>query len=122
MEINDQNIDPNHIEQEIPVQEDSKSSAQESSFVWTTKTTIVVIFILFISMVFYIYNSLHVAKAIKHREELKTSLKEFHSERISLESEITKASKQTQIAEKLRANGLQEITTPPIKITRDPKK
>ncbi len=122
MEINNQNIDQNDIEKEVPVQEEAPATSNETSFVWTTKTTVIVITILFLSMVFYIYNSLHVAKAIKHREELKTTLKEFHSERISLESEITNASKQTQIAEKLKENGLKEITTPPIKITRDAKK
>ncbi len=115
-------MDQNNPEIEIPTQDFDAQNQVENSFVWTTKTTVIVIFILFISMVFYIYNSLHVAKAIKHREELKTTLKEFHSERISLESEITNASKQTEIAEKLKDNGLKEITTPPIKITRDPKK
>ena len=66
--------------------------------------------------------SLHATKAIKRKEELKTTLKEFHSERISLESEITKSSKQTEIAERLKETGLKEITTPPIKLTRDAKK
>ncbi len=122
MEINNPNIEQNNPEIEIPDQDLNHQNQEEIPFVWTTKTTVIVIFILFISMVFYIYNSLHVAKAIKHREELKTTLKEFHSERISLESEITNASKQTQIAEKLKNNGLKEITTPPIKITRDTKK
>ena len=56
---------------------------------------------------------------VKKKEELKTSLKELHSERISLESEITNSSKQTEIAEKLKSTGLKELTSPPIKLTRD---
>jgi hypothetical protein len=72
-------------------------------------------------VLFYIYNSLHTAKAIKKKDELGKLLKELHSERISLESEITRASKQTQIAEKLKSTGLKEITSPPIKLTRERK-
>lgn len=72
-------------------------------------------------LLLYIYNSLHTAKAIKKKDELSKVLKELHSERISLESEITRASKQTQIAEKLKSTGLKEITTPPIKLTRERK-
>jgi hypothetical protein len=48
-------------------------------------------------------------------------LKELHSERISLESEITQASKQTRLAEQLEYKGLQEIRSPPKKIIRDRK-
>lgn len=121
MELNDQNIDDNNIEKEIPQQEEAPISS-ETQFVWTTKSTVKAIVILFLSMVFYIYNSLHATKAIKRKEELKTTLKEYHSERISLESEITKSSKQTEIAARLKETGLQEITTPPIKLTRDAKK
>ncbi len=121
MELNDQNIDESTIEKEIPQQEKSPISS-ENHFVWTTKSTVKAIVILFLTMVFYIYNSLHATKAIKRKEELKTTLKEYHSERISLESEITKSSKQTEIAERLKETGLKEITTPPIKLTRDAKK
>ncbi len=86
---------------------------------WTTLRVVKLIAILFPALIFYIYNSLHTAKAIKKKSELSKILKEYHSERISLESEITKASKQTQIAEKLKSTGLKEITSPPIKLTRD---
>jgi hypothetical protein len=121
MELNGKNIDDKTIEKEIPQQEEAPIS-NETQFVWTTKSTVKAIVILFLTMVFYIYNSLHATKAIKRKEELKTTLKEYHSERISLESEITNSSKQTEIAEKLKETGLKEITTPPIKLTRDAKK
>jgi hypothetical protein len=121
MELNDQNIDEINTEKEIPQQGDFNVS-NENQFVWSTKSTVKAIVVLFLTMVFYIYNSLHATKAIKRKEELKTTLKEFHSERISLESEITKSSKQTEIAERLKETGLKEITTPPIKLTRDAKK
>ncbi len=79
------------------------------------------VLIAFPVLVFYIYNSLHTAKAIKKKNELSASLKELHSERISLESEITQASKQSRIAEQLASKGLEEIKTPPKKIIRDRK-
>ncbi len=84
-------------------------------------TVIKYIAIAFPFLLLYIYNSLHTAKAIKKKDELSKLLKELHSERISLESEITRASKQTQIAEKLKSTGLKEITSPPIKLTRERK-
>jgi cell division protein FtsL len=71
--------------------------------------------------VFYIYNSLHTTKAIKKKDELSKQLKELHSERISLESEITQSSKQSEIAEKLKETGLKELSDPPIKIVREKK-
>ena len=59
--------------------------------------------------------------SIKTKNELSKTLKELHSERISLESEITQASKQTRLAEQLESKGIQEINTPPKKIVRDTK-
>ncbi len=76
---------------------------------------------LFPFLVFYIYNSLHTTKAIKKKDELSKQLKELHSERISLESEITQSSKQSEIAEKLKETGLKELSDPPIKIVREKK-
>jgi hypothetical protein len=45
-------------------------------------------------------------------------LKELHSERISLESQITNASKQSELSKRLEGSGLKEITTPPIKLVK----
>ena len=39
MELNDQNIDENNIEKEIPQQEDFNVS-NENQFVWSTKSTV----------------------------------------------------------------------------------
>ena len=72
----------------------------------------------FALMVFYIYNSHHANKAIRKKEELTKELKELHSERISLESQITNASKQSELSKRLEGSGLKEITTPPIKLVK----
>ncbi len=88
---------------------------------WNTWRIIKWVLIAFPILIFYIYNSLHTAKSIKTKNELSKTLKELHSERISLESEITQASKQTRLAEQLESKGLQEINTPPKKIIRDRK-
>ena len=79
------------------------------------------VLIAFPILIFYIYNSLHTAKSIKTKNELSKTLKELHSERISLESEIAQASKQTRLAEQLESKGILEINTPPKKIIRDRK-
>lgn len=88
---------------------------------WNTWRMIKWVLIAFPVLVFYIYNSLHAAKALKKKNELGKALKELHSERISLESEITQASKQTRLAEQLEYKGIQEISSPPKKIIRDRK-
>jgi cell division protein FtsL len=88
---------------------------------WNTWRMIKWVLIAFPILIFYIYNSLHTAKSIKKKNELSKTLKELHSERISLESEITQASKQTRLAEQLESKGLKEISTPPKKIIRDRK-
>ncbi len=72
----------------------------------------------FALMVFYIYNSHHANKAIRKKELLIKELKELHSERISLESQITNASKQSELSKRLEGSGLKEITTPPIKLVK----
>jgi hypothetical protein len=97
------------INQEVPSQN------------WNTWRMIKWVLIAFPILIFYIYNSLHTAKSIKAKNELSKTLKELHSERISLESEITQASKQTRLAEQLESKGIQEINTPPKKIIRDRK-
>jgi hypothetical protein len=86
---------------------------------WNTWRIIKWVLIAFPILIFYIYNSLHTAKALKKRNELNKVLKELHSERISLESEISQASKQTKIAEQMEHKGLKELTAPPKKIIRD---
>ena len=88
---------------------------------WNTWRMIKWVLIAFPILIFYIYNSLHTAKSIKTKNELSKTLKELHSERISLESEIAQASKQTRLAEQLESKGIQEINTPPKKIIRDRK-
>lgn len=86
---------------------------------WNTWRIIKWVLFAFPILIFYIYNSIHTAKSIKHKNELSKTLKELHSERISLESEITQASKQTRLAEQLESKGLKEISTPQKKIIRD---
>lgn len=73
-------------------------------------------FVAFLVMLFYIYNQHHANKALRNKEILIKELKDLHSEKISLESEVTNASKQSEIAEKLKASGLKELTKPPTKI------
>jgi hypothetical protein len=102
-------IENPEINQEVPSQN------------WNTWRIIKWVLIAFPILIFYIYNSLHTAKSIKAKNELSKTLKELHSERISLESEITQASKQTRLAEQLESKGIQEINTPPKKIIRDRK-
>lgn len=106
---------------DINNQETNQSPKGNSQERWNTWRIIKWVLIAFPILIFYIYNSLHTAKSIKRKNELSKTLKELHSERISLESEITQASKQTRLAEQLETKGLKEISTPPKKIVRDRK-
>ena len=102
--------DKPEISQELPIQENLNT--------WRIIKWVLIAFPI---LIFYIYNSLHTAKSIKTKNELSKTLKELHSERISLESEIAQASKQTRLAEQLESKGILEINTPPKKIIRDRK-
>ena len=73
-------------------------------------------FVAFVLILFYIYNQHHANKALRKKGMLIKELKDLHSEKISLESEVTKASKQSEIATRLKETGLKELVTPPIKI------
>lgn len=70
----------------------------------------------FLLMVFYIYNQHHANKALRKKDRLLKELKELHSEKISLESEITNASKQSELARRLMESGLKELREPPVKL------
>lgn len=107
----------------LKIKNDNPETSKEPPFQenWNTWRMIKWVLIAFPILIFYIYNSLHTAKSIKTKNELSKTLKELHSERISLESEIAQASKQTRLAEQLKSKGIQEINTPPKKIIRDRK-
>ncbi len=75
----------------------------------------------FLLMLLYIYNSGHANKGLRTKEKLTKELKELHSESISLESQITNASTQSALTQRLQGTGLKEITTPPTKLVRKKK-
>ncbi|MFN5890910.1 MAG: FtsL-like putative cell division protein, partial [Bacteroidota bacterium] len=72
----------------------------------------------FLLMLLYIYNSGHANKGLRTKEKLSKELKELNSESISLESQITNASTQSALTQRLQGTGLKEITTPPIKLVK----
>lgn len=72
----------------------------------------------FALMLFYIYNQHHANKGLRSKEKLTKELKELHSEKISLESELTNAGKQSELARRLKETGLKELTVPPVKLEK----
>lgn len=111
------------------MEEDIKSTQQEEATAEVQENTSVLAekysnpwlwvrfgFVAFTMMLIYIYNQHHANKALRKKDKLIKELKEMHSEKISLESEVTNASKQTEIAKKLQETGIKELTKPPIKI------
>ncbi|MFM6952925.1 MAG: FtsL-like putative cell division protein [Bacteroidota bacterium] len=107
-------IDPQTV-MDNPTPEESTSREDAPIPMWSWVKFALVGFAL---MLFYIYNSHHANKAIRKKEQLIKELKELHSERISLESQTTNASKQSELSKRLEGSGLKEITTPPIKLTK----
>jgi hypothetical protein len=107
-------IDPQTVTGE-PITQEQQTANETTIPMWSWIKFAMVGFAL---MVFYIYNSHHANKAIRKKELLIKELKELHSERISLESQITNASKQSELSKRLEGSGLKEITAPPIKLTK----
>lgn len=107
-ELNEENTNP----QTPPVEEASEKPSEESRM-WSWIKFGLVCFAL---VIFYIYNQHHANKALRKKAELTKQLKELHSEKISLESEVTNAAKQSEVAKKLLPLGVKELTRPPVKI------
>ncbi len=107
-------IDPQTVTGE-PIAQEQQTANETAIPMWSWIKFAMVGFAL---MVFYIYNSHHANKAIRNKELLIKELKELHSERISLDSEITNASKQSELSKRLEGSGLKEITTPPINLVK----
>ncbi len=68
-------------------------------------------------LILFIYSSHRAEKLIRQTDKLNNELKELRSEYVSVSSELMRASKQSSVAEKLKALGIKELTTPPQKIT-----
>jgi hypothetical protein len=107
MENHEENIAPETQEQT----DNTAETVDQSPWMWVRFG-----FVAFLLMLFYIYNQHHANKALRQKGMLIKELKELRSEKISLESEVTNASKQSEIAEKIKETGLKELTKPPIKI------
>ena len=107
-------IDPQTVMGE-PVAREQQTANETAIPLWSWIKFALVGFAL---MLFYIYNSHHANKGIRKKEQLSKELKELHSERISLESQTTNASKQSELSKRLEGSGLKEITAPPIKLTK----
>lgn len=103
-------------EQESPFVENDNTSGETVADVRSPWMWVRFGFVAFFLMLFYIYNQHHANKALREKDLLIKELKELHSEKISLESEVTNASKQSEIAAKLKETGLKELTKPPVKI------
>ena len=96
-----------------PLEPPAMTEQQESAGIWSWVKFGLVAFLL---MLFYIYNQHHANKALRNKEKLIKDLKELHSEKISLESQITNASKQSELVKKLEPSGLKALSVPPVKI------
>jgi len=88
-----------------------KMSIVQSPWVWVRFGLVA-----FCLMLFYIYNQHHANKALRKKEILTRELKELRSEKISLESEVTNSSKQSELVKKLEGTGVKELVKPPYKI------
>lgn len=94
-----------------PVAEETQPTEHDRLWSWVRFGLVA-----FLLMLFYIYNQHHANKALRKKDKLLKELKELHSEKISLESEITNASKQSELAKRLQESGLRELREPPVKI------
>ncbi len=79
-------------------------------------------FFVFGALLLYIFNSNHTTKALKEKNKLSNELKELNAEKVFLESQVTNASKQTEVAKKLEGTGVSPLKNPPIKIEKEEAK
>lgn len=79
-------------------------------------------FFVFGALLLYIFNSNHTTKALKEKNKLSNELKELNAEKVFLESQVTNASKQTEVARKLEGTGVAPLKNPPIKIEKEEAK
>jgi hypothetical protein len=79
-------------------------------------------FFVFGALLLYIFNSNHTTKALKEKNKLSNELKELNAEKVFLESQVTNASKQTEVAKKLEGTGVAPLKNPPIKIEKEEAK
>lgn len=70
---------------------------------------------------FYIWNAHRAEKLIRNTDKIKQEIKELRAEYLTIKSDLEYRSKQSQIAKKLEERGLQELRTPPYKITYNKK-
>jgi hypothetical protein len=96
------------------------SQLKEGPFASLLKLEIWVPFVgvTFVLLLFYIFNQHHAVKALKKKEQLKSSIKELRAEYISIKSDLMVRSKQSEIAEKLKETGLKSLRKPPIKLEK----
>jgi hypothetical protein len=77
--------------------------------------------LVFLLMLLYLANQLHAGKALKRKDQLKTSIKELRAEFISIESDMMVRSRQSEVAQKLKEAGLKPLDKPPVKLEQTPK-
>jgi len=77
--------------------------------------------VVFVLVLLYVANQLHAVKALKRKEQLKTGIKELRAEFISIESDMMVRSRQSQVAQKLKDNGVKTLVRPPIKLEKTKK-
>jgi len=105
-----------------------ESARMEGSFFqawkYMSKPAVLIPFglLLFVLVLLFVARQLHAGKALKRKEQLKTSIKELRAEFISIESDMMVRSRQSNVADKLRETGLKALVKPPIKLEQDKKK
>lgn len=104
--------DKENIEQENAEVKDGAQTVENETSRYNNVVGMLV-FLAFLTIP-YIYNSHLTDRKFRKSEKIKTELNELRSEFITLKSEIVGENKQSDIAQKLKGRGIEELTESPI--------
>jgi hypothetical protein len=102
-----------------PAIEKSIQSLLNGSFLTREKALKLLPFLFFLALIgiMYIANIYYAEKKIREINGLRKELKELRYEYITEKSKLMYRSKQSEVAKALEGTGIEELRTPPIKIT-----
>lgn len=69
--------------------------------------------------IFYIANAHYSERVIRQMDKMDKEIKELRSEYITIKSDLMFRSKQSEVARRLEAKGIKELSTPPRKISTE---
>ncbi|MCO6494697.1 MAG: hypothetical protein J5I91_03320 [Bacteroidetes bacterium] len=107
---------------ENPTQSEPKKKLPELKLnkEWVTKSLPAILLLSGLSLI-YIYIANRNIKKLNQAQELKLENKELRSELIAIQTDLMTKSKQSEVANRVKASGLKEMRVPPYQLKKEKK-